>query len=225
VASTLTEYDSLFKTICIGDSNVGKSSIVSRYVDDHLINSQHIPTIGVDFRIKTFSRNGKVVKLQIWDTAGQERFRSIAASYYRGASGIMMVFDLSDPASLESLAETWAKDVRAYAKHKPRILLVGNKSDLKVASDTAIRVRVLAEDLCQRLEYEGTVDFIETSAKSGENITDAFERLVDSMMVEAAKRRVPQSNSNRFYPHRISGSKLIGTTQRAQQKFLCCSLL
>ena len=96
------EYDYLFKIVLVGDSGVGKSSLVLKYTDD-VYNDNFISTIGVDFKIHTININGKQVKLQIWDTAGQERFKSITASYYKGAHCIIFVYDITDSQSFLNL--------------------------------------------------------------------------------------------------------------------------
>ena len=96
------EYDYLFKLLLIGNSSVGKSSLLVRFVDD-IWEENFVPTIGVDFKLKTLDVNGKKVKLQIWDTAGQERFKNITASYYRGGNGVLVVYDITDRDSFTNL--------------------------------------------------------------------------------------------------------------------------
>ncbi|CAL5322901.1 unnamed protein product [Camellia sinensis] len=134
-----TEYDYLFKLLLIGDSGVGKSCLLLRFADDSYLDS-YISTIGVDFKIRTVEQDGKTIKLQIWDTAGQERFRTITSSYYRGAHGIIIVYDITDQESFNNVKQ-WLNEIDRYASENVNKLLVGNKCDLTdnraVSYDTA----------------------------------------------------------------------------------------
>ncbi|XP_020531803.1 ras-related protein RIC1 isoform X2 [Amborella trichopoda] len=122
------EYDYLFKLLLIGDSAVGKSCLLLRFADDSYVDS-YISTIGVDFKIRTVELDGKTVKLQIWDTAGQERFRTITSSYYRGAHGIIIVYDVTEMESFNNVKQ-WLNEIDRYASDNVSKLLVGNKCDL-----------------------------------------------------------------------------------------------
>merc|ERR1719379_3281515 len=102
MSSQVSECAHLFKLLLVGDSCVGKSSLLLRFIDN-TFSEQFISTIGVDFKIKTIEIGGKVIKLQIWDTAGQERFRTITTSYFRGAQGILLVYDVSDRGSFDNI--------------------------------------------------------------------------------------------------------------------------
>ena len=124
----LQEYDYVFKLVLIGDSGVGKSCLLLRFADDTYTES-HISTIGVDFKIRTIQLEGKTIKLQIWDTAGQERFRTITSSYYRGAHGIIVVYDVTEMESYNNIKQ-WLHEIDRYACEGVNRLLVGNKSDL-----------------------------------------------------------------------------------------------
>ncbi|EEB90600.1 hypothetical protein MPER_11169 [Moniliophthora perniciosa FA553] len=108
-----SEYDYLFKLLLIGDSGVGKSCLLLRFADDTYTES-YISTIGVDFKIRTIELEGKTVKLQIWDTAGQERFRTITSSYYRGAHGIIVVYDVTDNDTFTNVKQ-WLQEIDRYA--------------------------------------------------------------------------------------------------------------
>ncbi|CAH8462744.1 unnamed protein product [Schistosoma turkestanicum] len=122
------DYDYLLKLLLIGDSGVGKSCLLLRFADE-TFNETYISTIGVDFKIRTLEINGKVVKLQIWDTAGQERFRTITSSYYRGAQGIMIVYDITDKSTFDHV-ENWLLEIGSNAKDQISRILIGNKCDL-----------------------------------------------------------------------------------------------
>lgn len=130
------DYDYLFKLLLIGNSSVGKSSLLLRFSDNIfserylLAYGSFLPTIGVDFKIRTFDLNGSTVKLQIWDTAGQERFKTITSSYYKGAHGIILVYDITDRQSFKDI-ENWLAEVDKFGNENVVKLLVGNKSDLE----------------------------------------------------------------------------------------------
>lgn len=159
------DYDYLYKLLLIGDSGVGKSCLLLRFADDTYTDS-YISTIGVDFKIRTIQLDGKTIKLQIWDTAGQERFRTITSSYYRGAHGIIVVYDVTDKSTFSNIKQ-WLQEIDRYACENVNKLIVGNKSDLedKRAVDTQMAK-----------EYADTigVPFLETSAKKAENVETAF---------------------------------------------------
>eukprot|EP00411_Alexandrium_monilatum_P014757 CAMPEP_0175256148 /NCGR_PEP_ID=MMETSP0093-20121207/38062_1 /TAXON_ID=311494 /ORGANISM="Alexandrium monilatum, Strain CCMP3105" /LENGTH=258 /DNA_ID=CAMNT_0016550501 /DNA_START=72 /DNA_END=846 /DNA_ORIENTATION=- len=170
------EYDYLFKLLLIGDSGVGKSCLLLRFSDDTYQES-YISTIGVDFKIRTFEQDGKTVKLQIWDTAGQERFRTITSSYYRGAHGIIIVYDVTDKASFNNV-HSWISEINKYAADGVNKLLVGNKCDRASA-------KVVGYDEAKELADSLGIQFMETSAKAGKNVEEAFH-----MMAREIKQRV-----------------------------------
>ena len=149
----------------IGDSGVGKSCLLLRFADDTYTES-HISTIGVDFKIRTIQLDGKTIKLQIWDTAGQERFRTITSSYYRGAHGIIVVYDTTDAETFEHV-KTWLHEIDRYASENVNKLLVGNKSDLTTK-------RQVESDAAKDFAGSVNIPFLETSAKNATNVEDAF---------------------------------------------------
>lgn len=147
------EYHYLFKVVLVGNSCVGKSSIVVRYADDEY-SEVFLATIGVDFRFKSFPLNGNKVKLQIWDTAGHERFRTITSSYYRGAHALLIVFDISDRQSYLDATNYWYGEIRNSCPPETQILLVGNKCDL------ADKRAVTPEDVQDFLEKHKEIEYI-----------------------------------------------------------------
>ncbi|KXJ28863.1 ras-related protein RIC1 [Exaiptasia diaphana] len=169
------EYDYLFKLLLIGDSGVGKSSILLRFADD-AFSECYISTIGVDFKIRTVKVGDKTVKLQIWDTAGQERFRTLTTAYYRSAHGVILVYDVNDKNTFVHLEE-WMKEIRKNARETINLLLVGNKCDLighrEVDYEAA---KTFAEDL--------KVSFIETSAKDCTNVHKVFHTMAEELRIK-----------------------------------------
>ena len=172
----------MFKVLLIGDSSVGKTSVLLRYVDD-TFNPEFQTTIGVDFKISTFQLNGKVIKLQLWDTAGQDRFKTIVASYYRGAHGIILAFDITNATSFQNITR-WYDESQNYLQKSVPKLLIGNKSDL--SSQRAVRTED-AKELADRLG----VDYIETSAKNSQNVKLAFETLSRNILNTVAATSGP----------------------------------
>ena len=159
------DYDYLFKILLVGNSAVGKSCLLVRFADN-IFNESFLPTIGVDFKIRTFELNGKTVKLQIWDTAGQERFKTITASYYKGAHGIILVYDITDRQSFQDV-QTWLAEVEKFGQENVIKLLVGNKCDLESERQVSFEE---GKELAQSLG----VKFLETSAKQSNNVENAF---------------------------------------------------
>eukprot|EP00768_Dysnectes_brevis_P001778 gnl/Dysnectes_brevis/1501_a1699_3386.p1 GENE.gnl/Dysnectes_brevis/1501_a1699_3386~~gnl/Dysnectes_brevis/1501_a1699_3386.p1 ORF type:complete len:238 (+),score=20.13 gnl/Dysnectes_brevis/1501_a1699_3386:93-716(+) len=160
-----SSYHLLVKLILIGSSTVGKSCILLRFVDDRFA-SLHDITIGVEFGMRTVTIDDEPIKLQIWDTAGQEQFRSITRSYYRGAAGALLVYDITRRQSFDHLA-SWLEEAREHGGDKMTIMLVGNKAD-------RAGHRVVSTEEGRRFAQANGLLFIETSAKDNTNIEAAF---------------------------------------------------
>ncbi|VDP13986.1 unnamed protein product [Soboliphyme baturini] len=161
--NSMTDY--LFKLLLIGDSGVGKSCLLLRFADDTYTDS-YISTIGVDFKIRTIELDGKTIKLQIWDTAGQERFRTITSSYYRGAHGIIVVYDITDEESFNNV-KLWLQEIERYACENVNKLLVGNKCDMT-------QKRAVEHDTAKEYADQLGIPFLETSAKNSTNVEQAI---------------------------------------------------
>lgn len=200
------DYDYLFKLVLIGDSGVGKSCLLLRFADDAFTES-YISTIGVDFRFRTVKIDNKTVKLQIWDTAGQERFRTITSAYYRGADGIIMVYDVTSQDSFDHVND-WLKEVNRYAAEGTCKLLVGNKSDKSTD-------RVVATEQAKEYADDIGVPFLETSAKSASNVEEAFL----TMAGELIKQRVARGQNGR---EEEKEKVELGGGQRAKQVLENC---
>ena len=182
------QYDFLFKILLVGNSSVGKSSLFLRFVDD-VWNDVFVPTIGVDFKIKTLKINEQNVKLQIWDTAGQERFRTIISSYYKGAQGILLVFDLTEKESFESL-NNWLIEIEKNANKNVVKILIGNKCDLEDK-------RVISYSQAKDFADSNGLKYVETSAKTNNNVTEAFSEIGKELMDASSKDKEFFANENK----------------------------
>jgi len=158
-------YEYIFKYIIIGDMGVGKSCLLHQFTDHKFVpDSPH--TIGVEFGTRIIDVLGKKIKLQVWDTAGQERFRAVTRSYYRGAAGALLVYDTTRRVTYNHLT-TWLTDARNLTHPNTVIMLVGNKRDLEDQRDVSY-------EEVSKFAQENGVLFVESSAKTGENVEEAF---------------------------------------------------
>ncbi len=169
-----------------------------------------MPTIGVDFKIRTIDVDGKTIKLQIWDTAGQERFKTITSSYYKGAHGIIVTYDITDRESFTAV-QTWMGEVERHASDNISRILVGNKCDLEDQ-------RAVSFEEGQELAEHFNVRFLETSAKDSKNVEQAF-----TLMTREIKNRVAVSQPKKTTADPQSGAaKLSGSKTVAPKKKGCC---
>jgi len=184
-------YDYLIKLLLIGDSGVGKSCLLLRFCEDSFTPS-FITTIGIDFKIRTVEIDGKKIKLQIWDTAGQERFRTITTAYYRGAMGILLVYDVTDEKSFMSI-RNWIANVDQFAQESVNRILIGNKCDMTTK-------KVIDYAAGKTLADEFGIRFLETSAKNSTNVDEAFISLARDIKKRAIDTATvapkPQASSN-----------------------------
>nr|XP_054506087.1 ras-related protein Rab-8A isoform X1 [Agelaius phoeniceus] len=172
-------YDYLFKLLLIGDSGVGKTCALFRFSED-AFNATFISTIGIDFKIRTIELDGKRIKLQIWDTAGQERFRTITTAYYRGAMGIMLVYDITNEKSFENI-RNWVRNIEEHASPDVEKMILGNKCD---ANDK----RQVSREQGEKLAASFGIKFMETSAKANINIENAFFTLARDIKAKMDKK-------------------------------------
>ena len=179
------KYDHLIKLIVIGDPATGKSSLIRRFDNNSFLpNYLSIPTIGVDFKIKTVDVEGLRIKMQIWDTAGQERFRTIVSSYYRGAHGIVVVYDVTERQSFSKI-QHWLKEIENYGTDEIIKLIVGNKCDL---SDKRMVDFASAKEFADELG----IPIMEASARSKINVDEIFLTIAGQILEKI--RREPSGN-------------------------------
>ncbi|GBP14580.1 Ras-related protein Rab-11A [Eumeta japonica] len=181
------EYDYLFKVVLIGDSGVGKSSLLSRFTRNEF-NLESKSTIGVEFATRSIEVDGKTIKAQIWDTAGQERYRAITSAYYRGAVGALLVYDIAKHLSYENV-ERWLRELRDHADQNILIMLVGNKSDLR-------HLRSIPTEEAKAFAEKNGLSFIETSALDSTNVEPAFQNILTEIyrIVSQKQMREPPEN-------------------------------
>jgi small GTP-binding protein len=163
-------YQYIFKIILIGDQNIGKTSLISRYVTN-CFTDKYICTIGVDFMMKSISFENQTIKLQIWDTAGMEKYKQITTSYYKGTQAAIICFDLTNKNSFNSVRRWYSEFSNYYNPlFEKTVILVGNKSDLE---DEREVIREEIENLCNLNNFV----YYETSAKTGDNVECLFDEI------------------------------------------------
>ncbi|KAK9189797.1 hypothetical protein WN943_018396 [Citrus x changshan-huyou] len=228
-ARARADYDYLIKLLLIGDSantlgfdfclfeivietcaGVGKSCLLLRFSDGSFTTS-FITTIGIDFKIRTIELDGKRIKLQIWDTAGQERFRTITTAYYRGAMGILLVYDVTDESSFNNI-RNWIRNIEQHASDNVNKILVGNKADMDESK------RAVPTSKGQALADEYGIKFFETSAKTNLNVEEVFFSIAKDI-----KQRLAESDS-KSEPQtiKINQPDTGASGAQAAQKSACC---
>ena len=187
------EEEIVYKVLLLGDSSVGKTCFLLRYCDKSF-QDVHLSTIGLDYRLKTITlKNNKNIKLQIWDTAGQDRFRAITKNYYKSANGVLLIYDISNLQTYENV-KNWISQIREEANPNVIIYLVGNKIDLPKEK------RVVNIEDGVKIAEEFEIKFKEASAKSGTNVNEIFEELVEQIDEKFSKLEAPKKKKgNQLY--------------------------
>ena len=201
------EPDFLLKIVLIGESGVGKTNLLSRFSRDEF-NPNSKTTIGVEFATKTLKVDDKNVKVQIWDTAGQERYRAITSAYYRGAVGAMLLYDITSSLTFASL-ERWLKELRENADPNIVVMLVGNKSDMS-------ELRSISREDGVNFSQNQSLLFIETSAKTNENVNQAFATLIFEIVHRYSNTGFDETNKQ------PSGQSFIGISIINEKAKSCC---
>ena len=163
------KFDYSLKVVVVGDSGVGKTCLLIRFVRD-LFDEESQPTLGVEFMTKIVQTEHHRIQLQLWDTAGQELFRSVTRGYYRGSAGALLVFDLTNRDSFENIGR-WLQDIKDVARSDVVTILLGNKSDLSAE-------RKVSKEEAESFAAKHQMQYFETSAKTGEQIQQAIDACV-----------------------------------------------
>ena len=172
--------------ITLGESSVGKSSIINRYVENNF-DYNFVSTLGVDFRKKNININGEDIRLKIWDTAGQEKFRSIQKQYYRNSDGILLVFDVTKFETFNVLEE-WINNIKNQTSNDIIVVLVGNKIDLNN--------KVISDDEIKNFANDNKFKYFLTSAATGKNINEVFDYIVKEIYNIKSKKKKNDGNNN-----------------------------
>ena len=205
-------FDNLFRFIIIGDQAVGKSCLSIQFTD-HKFRHRHELTIGVEYGSKTIEIKGKTIKIQIWDTAGQEKFHSIISSYYKGAAGALLVYDITSHESFEHI-ESWLKELKEKGSNNICCILVGNKKDLE-------EDRKVMKEEGEKLAKEKGLLFLETSARNDENVQEAFILTVEKILEQIEATGVDHTKPNQNIQINIDNNEDEEGTKKDKKK--CCS--
>jgi len=206
-------YDFLFKFLVIGNANTGKSCLLHQFIENKFkTESSH--TIGVEFGSKVVNCGGKSIKLQIWDTAGQERFRSVTRSYYRGAAGALLVYDIASRETYNSLTN-WLSDARTLASPDIVIVLVGNKKDLEADREVTFLE-------ASRFAQENELMFLETSARTGENVEETFLKCARKILSKIETGQLDPEKMGSGIQYGDASLRKISKTESSGKKGGCC---
>ena len=171
-------YNMIFKIVLVGDSGVGKTNLLLRYLKNEF-NTQTKATVGVEFGNTKVKIDNALIKAQIWDTAGQERYRSITSAYYKGAHGALIVYDITRKDSFDSV-EKWLSDLKNNGDEKMVIMAIGNKCDM-------VNERVISTEEGEAKAQRNNIAFLETSALNATNVAKAFDELIQKLYVAFKK--------------------------------------
>ena len=187
-----------FKVMLLGDSSVGKTCFLKRYIDD-TFQDVYLSTIGFDYKYKFITlKDGKKIKMQIWDTAGQERFRTIGKGYYKGAHGIILIYDVTSQKSFDSI-KTWLNEIKSEASNKVCVFLVANKID--------IEERLISREDGEEIAKNNNLDFYESSAKDNINVSEVFQDLAEKINEKYQIMKEKGKKLDEIIPEKTKGKK------------------
>ena len=202
-------YEIMVKVVLVGDSGVGKTNIMSKYLKNQFREDSKA-TVGVEFGSKQFSVEGHQIKAQIWDTAGQERYKAITSAYYKGAKGAFIVYDITRKNTFETVNK-WVSDITAAADKKITLILIGNKNDLEDQ-------RQVTKEMGEEKAKELGLAFMETSACSGENLDKAFQMMINEIYKKSKEDIMGEGEENIVQ----QGKDITLDKTKGKQKKKCC---
>ena len=200
-------YDILFKIILVGDTSVGKTNIINKYIKNEF-REDFYATIGVEFSHKKFVVENRKIKAQIWDTAGQERYKAITRAYYKGAKGAFIVYDITRKETFDDI-DKWRNELISSCNKEVTVMLIGNKCDLEDQ-------REISKEQGEEKAKSFGFSFLETSALSGENLEKGFQMLIEEIY---QKYKVEQSKSDEINLNSGAEEIKIG---KMNKKKKCC---
>ena len=197
----------VLKLLLLGDSSVGKTSILLKYISNKFDDSS-ISTVGVDYMDKIIDYNKFKIKLQIWDTSGEEKFRTITKNFYRNADGLLVVFDLTKKESYDHI-KSWINEAKEN-NDKLKTILIGNKLDLKDE-------RIVAIDVAKQFAEKNNLKYIETSAKDGTNINESFQAIIDLLFDGKSSEEILHE-----FTKQDSSLSVVDDSMEVKKKKACC---
>ena len=197
----------VLKLLLLGDSSVGKTSILNKYISNKFDESS-ISTVGVDYMDKIIDYNKFKIKLQIWDTSGEEKFRTITKNFYRNADGLLVVFDLTKKESYDHI-KSWINEAKEN-NDKLKTILIGNKLDLKDE-------RIVAIDVAKQFTEKNNLKYIETSAKDGTNINESFQAIIDLLFDGKSSEEILHE-----FTKQDSSLSVVDDSMEVKKKKSCC---
>jgi small GTP-binding protein len=177
------DYEHLVKILMVGESGVGKTCLIKRFIKNEF-SLTHLSTIAIDFKMKVLKVQNTMLKLQIWDTAGQERFNTLTAGFFKGSDGVVVTYSVTERKSYDNVNK-WMNQIHSLAPKNVRIVLVGNKIDMQEQREVTVE-----EGKAMAQKYDAV--FFETSAKSGENVEQVFNKLAEDILFKIKEN--PKSN-------------------------------
>ena len=210
--SFYTKLDLQYKLLFLGDTSVGKTSLLIRYIDNKF-DEESLATLGVDVRYKFVTLENKKIRVDIWDTAGQERFKNITKNYFRGAHGIILVYDITKKATFDVL-KTWLIAAQNSVPPETEMIVVGNKIDLKDKREVDF-------EYLKEFGLKHKIDVFETSAKTGEGVEEIFTCLINKLFMNKNIGKIPNNDDEN--PKRNDSHVLDLESQRPKEKKKDCN--